>query len=59
MQFSEGHRNQIIFDAEIDQFQDKGGDLIVKLSADTKRVDKNLLSTIMNTDGGGQGDHQV
>jgi hypothetical protein len=46
------NQNQIIFDAEIDQFQDKCGSLVVKLTADTKKVDKNLLSTIMNTDGG-------
>ena len=52
MQFKEMNQNQIIFDAEIDQFQDKGGSLVVKLTADTKKVDKNLLSNIMNTDGG-------
>ena len=52
MQFKEMNQNQIIFDAEIDQFQDKGGSLIAKLTADTKKVDKNLLSTIMNTDRG-------
>lgn len=52
MQFKEVNQNQIIFDAEIDQFQDKGGSLVVKLTADTKKVDKNLLSNIMNTDGG-------
>lgn len=52
MKFEQANQNQIIFDAEIDQFQDKSGSLVVKLSADTKKVDKNLLSNIMNTDGG-------
>lgn len=59
MQFKEVNQNQIIFDAEIDQFQGKGGSLVVKLTADTKKVDKNLLSNIMNTDGGGSCGHQI